>query len=254
MCGKESELQKSHIFPRSYFRKLKAGNGQLLKVVIDDDSQPEKSNLDPKEPLFCRACEQFLSEKYEQYGTRILTNRKFATVKKDYVEFRSFRYKDFYLYLISIIWRASISSLDTFKHISFPEKHNNFLKQCLLEGKIKINTTLKLDHFIKISVIRIIDSKNEIDDIVIRKTMMNLNFEKGSTSDVGMIYYFMADGFLVAYHFTGEEDIHKLRVEKNRAQLRNLPNIKIPRVDFRQLSQIRSAFSSVTNKISEYRA
>ena len=252
MCGKESELQKSHIFPRSYFRKLKSGNGQLLKVAVDDESLPEKSNLDPKELLFCWKCEQLLSENYEKYGTRILNNRKFATVNKDYVAFKNFKYKDFYLYLISIIWRASISSLETFKHVSFPQKHNDFLKRCLLERTIKINTTLRLDHFIKISVIRIIDPTNEIDDSFIKNIMINLNFERGSTPGVGVMYYFMADGFLIVYHFTGETDIHKLRVEKNRAQLRNLPNIKIPRVDFRQLNQISTAFSSIANKIIEH--
>lgn len=247
MCRSSEPLQRSHILPRSYFKGLKKGCGQLYEVKASENTEARLTNADPKEELLCRDCEQFLSYNYEKYGTRLLKSSKIKA-GKDIVTFKSFRYKEFYLYLISILWRASISNLDRYRHINLGGSINNLLCHCVKNIRMKINTSLKLDHFIKISVIRLKDDTNNLDDLTLRKVMFDLNVEFGENPEDGILYYFFVDGFLITYHFSAEEDIHKVRTKKNFAQLANRRDMKIPIIDISNFKQIVDGFNAIRSK------
>lgn len=251
MCRSSEPLQKSHILPRSYFKGLKKGSGQLYEVKASENSETRLTNADPKEELLCSDCEQFLSNNYEKYGTRLLKNSKIK-LGKDYVTFKSFRYKEFYLYLISILWRASISNLERYKHIDLGDSINDLLCHCVKNNRMKINTSLRLDHFFKVSVIRLKDASNNLDDLTLRKVMFDLNVEFGERPEDGILYYFSVDGFLVIYHFSPEEDIHKVRTKKNFAQLANRHNMKVPIKDISNFKQIVDGFNAIQSKAGEF--
>ncbi|WP_141202169.1 hypothetical protein [Oceanimonas doudoroffii] len=246
MCNASETLQKSHIIPRSYFKSLKDKRGQLFSVTCGGTSEAKLTNSDPKEYLLCRECEQYLSEIFERYGTRLLKDRRKVKRSGDCVIFENFRFKEFYLYLISILWRASISGLSKYKHINLGDEINHLLCHCLRENKIKIQTSLRLDHFFKISLIRIVDKTGQIDEDAIRKTMIDLNFERGEKLDDGILYYFMVDGFLILYHFSSEKDIHTVRTKKNFAQILNKDRLYVPISDLGDFKQLADGFSSLT--------
>lgn len=252
MCNDIKPLQKSHIIPRSYFKSLKGKSGQMFSVTVDGSSKAKLTNSDPKERLLCRECEQYLSKNFERYGTRLLKDRRKVKRSKDCVVFDNFRFKEFYLYLISIFWRASISGLPRYKHINLGKEINNLLCYCLRWNTIKIQTSLRLDHFFKISLIRIVDKTGQLDDESIKKTMVDLNFERGNNIDDGMLYYFMVDGFLIVYHFSPEKDIHKVRTKKNFAQISNNNRLCVPISDFRNFKQLANCFSSLTKQAIEH--
>lgn len=251
MCGCCSELQLSHIIPRSYFNSLKKGtskhSGQLVVVSSDEKVKPELTNADPKEKLLCQVCEELLNKNYEQYGTRLLKDHKNVKRQKNYVLIKSFQYKKFYLYLISILWRASVSS-ETYPHVNLGKKIDALVGNLLINNTLKIQTSFRMDHFIRISLIRLTDFSNQLDDSLIKKVLVNIGLETGEHAEDGFVFYFMVDGFLITYYFSIEEDIHAQRTRKYFAQLRNASSIKVPIRDIREFKQISDGFSSISSK------
>ncbi|MFT6909393.1 MAG: hypothetical protein ACJAS1_006110 [Oleiphilaceae bacterium] len=227
---------------------MKGKSGQLFRFSTDELVGAKLSNSDPKEELLCWDCEQFISRNYEQYGTRLFKDYKKVKKTKDVVVFNQFRFEEFYLYLISILWRASISNLTRYEHVELGDQINDLLRHCLKERKIKIQTSLKLDHFFKISVIRIVDKTKQLTDNVIKKTLFDINYEKGTSLDDGMLWYFMVDGFLIVYHFSPEEDIHAVRTKRNYAQITNKQRLVVPISDISNFSQLSDGFSSINKQ------
>jgi len=248
LCGSDEPLQKSHIIPRSYYKSIKGKSGQLLVVSSDEHTKPELSNSDPKEKLLCRSCEQFLSINFETYGTRLLKDTTTVKRKKDHVIFNNFRFKEFYLYLISILWRASISSIDPYDKVKLGSQINNLLSFCIRNKTLKIQTSLRLDHFLRICLLRVVDKHEPKNDTIIKKTLVGFGVEFGKDKEDGFIYYFMVDGFLVVYFFDIESDIHLVRTKFNYAQIKNKQRIKVPIVDIRELKQISDGFNTIARK------
>ncbi len=248
MCGSEEEIRKSHIIPRSYFKYIKSSDGQLVRVTIDDATSVSNTNGNPTEFLLCSKCEQFISAEYEKYGTRLFKDSKNVQKAKTYITFNGFKYKQFYLYLISILWRASISSLPEFKSVNLHEELNDILRQHLINKTIKINTSYRLDHFIKISVLRMIDSTNSINDDIIKSILMTINIDRSPDNKSDFAYYFMVDGFLIIYYINLSNDPHTIRTKKIYGQLKDRTQISIPKEEIHNLKQISDAFSALIEK------
>jgi hypothetical protein len=250
LCKLQKELQNSHIIPRAYYKSLKGRSGQLITINKSKNEasllEVKLSNADPKEKLLCWDCEQLLSANYEQYGTRLFKDYRNVQKTKDNVVFNQFRYKEFYLFLISILWRASISSLQQYEHILLGKEINELLRVCLKENKIKINSSIKLDQFIKISLIRIVDKTDQLSDEDIKNTLFDLSFEKGATIDDGILWYMMVEGFLIVYYFSTEEDLNSAKARKNYAQITNKQKLIIPISDICNFSQLSNGFISIT--------
>ena len=112
LCQEKKELAKSHVVPKSYFKRLKGKEGkQAVSVLCDGASMPEMTNANPNEYLLCGGCEEFLNENYEKYGTRLLVRHKEIVKFSRSVTLRNFDYERAYLFFLSIIWRASESTL-----------------------------------------------------------------------------------------------------------------------------------------------
>ncbi|PAW07614.1 hypothetical protein B6K85_26680 [Vibrio sp. V1B] len=252
LCGEHAPLEKSHIIPRSYLKGLKKGNGQLVSIICDDITIPKKVNLDPKERLLCHSCEQFLSNDYEKYGTRLFKSSRGVRKSRSYIEFNGFKYTEYYLYLISILWRASVSTLDDFSNVNLTERIESMLAACIKKGSLKLNTSFKLDHFVRISVLRIIDTKVGLDDSLIQSAFLHIGVEPGDTPKKGLMYYFMISGFLICYHFSAESDLHEMRTKRIGGQLLNRQQIRIPKVEISDLKQVYDAFMSASYKSKDH--
>jgi hypothetical protein len=254
LCNSKSELQHSHIIPRSYFKNLKDKRGQLYLISTDTESGQVSSvlsNSDPKEKLLCWDCEQYLSINFEQYGTRLFKDHKKVRRTKKVVIFNQFRFKEFYLFLISILWRVSISSLSKYDHIDLGETFNDLLRHCVKENTIKLQTSLRLDHFFKISVVRIVDESKQLDDKVIKKILFDFGYEQGEQSSDGMVWYFMIDGFLIIYYVSPEKDIHEVRTKRVYAQITNKQKLFVPISDITNFKQLVDGINSIKNQSVE---
>ncbi|EHH1028498.1 hypothetical protein BT047_RS21900 [Vibrio parahaemolyticus] len=209
LYNKEAILQRSHIVPSSVFKSVKAGESQLY--VFEEHTKPVYRNVDPKEKLLCRDCEQFLSVNYEQYGTAFTKNPKNVVKYKEHIEFKKFDYKKWYLYHLSILWRASISSLKEFSSIELGD-FDQILRQCILANCLHLGGSLSLDDFITITMFRVIDKSSRIEDNAIKNIMLN-PVRKGDNDDV--LFFFMANGFLVQFRLN-KNHIESLRYKTER--------------------------------------
>lgn len=250
LCGEEKLLRKSHIIPQSYYRRIKSGNGQLLKVKGDKTTPPALDNSDPKDRLLCQDCEQFIEKNYEKEGTQFFKPRSTTIVMPNYIKIKKFKYRIIYLYFLSIIWRASESSLPQYKELTLGNIAP-LIRQCLINKSLSISPQVRIDHFIKICVVRITEKSGTISDRLIKKCLIDIALDKGEELSEGFLYYFMIDGFLVCYLFKAVENFELQKTARYLSQLEDRSSIKLQKVDISELSQLSSLFSEVTRKILE---
>lgn len=248
LCGEPKPLQRSHIIPRSYYRRLKKGSGgQLVKITNDEESLPVISNSDPKDRLLCQDCERFFDKYYEKLGTQLFKPRPSTVVMSDYIKIKKFKYREIFLYFVSILWRASSSRLPQYQGIDLGDFGEN-MRHCLRERSLSINSSVRLDHFLKICVIRVVDKSGTLPDGVIKKCLMDMNLERGNALHDGMMYFFMVDGFLVCYLLKVERDFELQKGVKYLSQLLDRSTIRIQKVDFRELRQLSEMFATASRK------
>jgi len=244
LCLKESVLQQSHIIPRSYFKRLKKEDGKIM--VIQEGKKSITGNFDPKEPMLCRDCEQFLSTYYEHYGIRVLRDHKNFRKNSDHIVIASFQYEKFYLYLISILWRASIAKHMHYNTVQGVEDLDDLFRYCIAQRRIRINklSGLRLDHFIKISVFRIVDSTANISDEVIKVLLSN--FVQTRDDDFkGVMWYLIVEGFIIFYNFCVGKDMHEIRAMTFLSQLKKGSHQKIMKAEITQSKILTNLFNSM---------
>lgn len=98
----------------------------------------------------------------------------------DHIIINSFDYKRFYLFLLSILWRASISKSVHYSTVNGVPELDDLMRHCIKNKQVRINklSHLKVDNFIRICVFRLIDTTNNIPDHVIKSILSNFAFIK----------------------------------------------------------------------------
>lgn len=233
LCLKEKTILKSHIIPRSCFKKIKRNKSQLAVII---GGRVEKSNCNPTEYLLCADCEHFLNINYERYGVSVLRDHKNIIKNKDHVIIKNFDYKKFYLYLISIFWRASISSEDYYASVSLSAELNELLRECIIRNEIKISrhSNLKIDVFFRVCVFRVVDPTKNLSDDYLKGMMTNFGFEKQNDGRI-LAYYIFIEGFAIYFCLSSLKDIHDARSLKLKSQLVSGSHQKIYKVDVSEL-------------------
>lgn len=244
LCLQESELQQSHIIPRSYFKRLKKQDGKI--VLVQEGKKTITGNFDPKEPMLCRVCEQFLSVSYEHYGIRVLRDHKNFRKNSDHIIIASFKYEKFYLYLISILWRASVAKQVHYNSVQSDQNLDDLLRYCIAEKRLRINklSGLRLDNFIKVSVFRVVDSTGNISDEVIKVLLTNFVQTRDETFK-GILWYFLVEGFIIFYNFCVGKDMHEIRTLKFPSQLTKGSHQKIMKAEITQSKILTDLFNSL---------
>ncbi|MGF1904683.1 hypothetical protein [Aliivibrio salmonicida] len=256
LCLQERILKESHIIPRAIFRRRKrSGKSQLISVTIDENTSPDSSNCDPKELLLCGECENdILNKRYESYSDGLLTGKYPVKRNNAHVVLSNFKYSKFYLYVLSILWRASISSLKEFEGIDLTEDFNEKLRHCIYTGNIKLGTSLKLDHFIRVSMYRIIDKTGLFDTKSLKSLILNLNMYKGETENDGMYYYFMIEAFFIVIRFTPGDGLHDIRAHREPAQVSGIfDSLSVPFCDFREIPILKHSLVNLVAKAQNHK-
>ncbi|MEC6824658.1 hypothetical protein VXS02_14600 [Photobacterium piscicola] len=246
MCDSLDELQESHIIPRSIFKSLKRKSGQLAKVNGVSGVPLIKENSDLKELLLCKNCEQFLSANYEQYGTRLFKNPNGVTKKENHIEFSDFEYEKYYLYLISILWRASVSTLDEYSEVWLPSELSDILKDCVKNKTVHINENLRIDNFLRVSVFRLVDNTGTLTDQIIKGILTTIICTKNSIGETE--YYFSVDGFLIKYTFTVGKNELDVQTSKNIGQLDNATVLKVLKKEVTDFPELTDLFKNLIKK------
>lgn len=140
LCGKPQEkFPKSHIIPEFMYKHIKNAKSQIFGMRM-----PYGSRLKPiptgiyEKPLLCNECEQKISA-WESYAEKILngsTHFQMPIVKRTthplIQSVKNIDYTKFKLFLLSIVWRASVTNQPFFREVELGKEHENNIAKMLL--------------------------------------------------------------------------------------------------------------------------
>lgn len=149
LCLQEKKLcKRSHIIPNfTYKRELFNDSKNNGRAVSFDMKSGKKRNINTGEyesNILCEECDNKIIGNLEDYFSRVIYGGKI----KDNIRNRIIRqqdgleysliagvdYKKVKLFLLSIIWRASVSSRPFFKHVSLGP-YENEIRKAIFENK-----------------------------------------------------------------------------------------------------------------------
>ena len=123
LCAQVKRLVKAHIIPRSFNLRSKGHSTHLIEARQNDDRDVQNwQNGIWDDHILCEACENSFST-WDGYGFQILGNPPGSTsLPRDDTEVQKFvindiDYDQFKLFALSLLWRASVSSLPFFSKI-----------------------------------------------------------------------------------------------------------------------------------------
>ena len=133
LCKEDRELRDSHVIPEFLYSALYDEEHKYYVVSnVHGKSRPLRKGL--RERLLCAECEIKLS-RWETYAANVLYNRNRGTCRKvdGTIIVDGLDYAQFKLFLLSLIWRAGVSSLPVFAQTQLGP-HAERLRQMLLAG------------------------------------------------------------------------------------------------------------------------
>ncbi len=109
-------------------------NHSYIEFNADEQSFNKRRRKGLYEKLLCRDCEDIIQE-YEDYGKLILYENIKPRMRTNCepCSITSYNYTKFKLFILSLLWRASISKLDAFKFANLG-KYEEELRGILLNG------------------------------------------------------------------------------------------------------------------------
>lgn len=180
LCDKPSELQKSHVIGKSVFRNITNRSGMHYGIVTNHEAGKISRSTDQWATLMlCSECESLLNSKYENYSLWVLKNKQPGVKhqgKKHCWTISNVKQQRLMMYVLSILWRASVSDHKVFKNVSIPFSISEYLKSCIL-GKANIDTKI---YSVRIS--KLVDDRNHYSQELLEGIATNIfqrEMEKG---------------------------------------------------------------------------
>lgn len=135
LCQKDRKLCNSHIVPEFLYRDLYNNNHKLMGINGVGHMGWKPLQKEIREHLLCHDCEQYLNDKYEKPFLQQWTVESPLPdrITKDAAYTAVFDYPKFKLFHLSILFRASVSSLPTFREVNLA-MHEGRIRKMLLTG------------------------------------------------------------------------------------------------------------------------
>ncbi len=151
LCDRECELIKqSHIIPEFMYKPLYNKHHRyyefsIQSIVKNKELTPLRNIGEFEKYILCQKCDNELLGTLESYASKILngTNKRTAETPictnynnngYEFSECKNIDYTKFKLFLLSILWRAHITSRDFFKNVDLGDRHANRIKEMLISG------------------------------------------------------------------------------------------------------------------------
>lgn len=149
LCLEKKELlSKSHIISDLLYKSMYNKNHELIAINSANIRNHKKMNSGYYEAnILCKSCDNDVIGNLETYGssffigaTNIKKNER-PTIVDSYTiidedcevkVYNQINYTKFKLFLLSILWRASISSLDFFSDVNLGKKYNEIIRKMIL--------------------------------------------------------------------------------------------------------------------------
>lgn len=163
LCLLEKKIINAHIIPNFVYKGIKEKN----YVFYNKDSETGKNWTQPKETgefdsnILCGDCDNGIIEhKYEKYGKTVLFDDYTDTQNiGNFTICRNIDYPKLKLFLLSILWRASISSRPMFSGVNLGKKREERLRRVIYHSIVPKESEYAIMMFIDTSP----DSQKFID-------------------------------------------------------------------------------------------
>jgi hypothetical protein len=133
LCHNDHELRNSHIVPEFLYGDLYNDKGHLMGINGRGNRGWKALQNGIREYLFCESCEQYFNEYFEKpFRAQWVVAAPLPNPWNDIdVHWVKMDYSSFKLFHLSVLFRASVSSLPTYAEISLGP-HEETLRQLLL--------------------------------------------------------------------------------------------------------------------------
>ena len=162
-CGEAKKLIKAHVLPKKFF-SLDVED-DLIAIGTDKHYEPRCSTGVYDTNILCKECDGNIGN-YDQEAQKLFLSdlSVYEHKGKDIYEIPSnvFNHSRLRLFFISMIWRASISSMPMFKNISLGPKYEKIALDILK------NPTLDNENLFSVFIFKL----KEIQDIPISKVFI----------------------------------------------------------------------------------
>jgi len=131
LCLEESELMNSHIIPEYFYTPMYDSKHRFMQLSTEPEKSTTFKQKGIREYLLCSSCEQKFSL-YEQYVSQLFFHKGTRNFNQDDKKLiaEGVDYSLMKLFQMSILWRASISSLEIFGDVQLGA-HENILRELL---------------------------------------------------------------------------------------------------------------------------
>ena len=137
LCLQPARLRKSHILPKMAYAEVidKKAHPRMVVVrdVVDGQISDKNQQTGYWEWLLCQSCETQFS-KYETYASEHLFRSQLAAPanpKELLVRLDNLQYQPLKLFLLSILWRASVAKGPYFRCLDLGPQHEENLRRML---------------------------------------------------------------------------------------------------------------------------
>ena len=144
LCKQERDLVKSHIVPKYLLRHAKQEPHGKVIVLKDDVRRSGWVSDIGYDYLLCGPCDGFIGKQYDEpfklswYDEGKCPpstgGEEVAAEGTNYVLVRGLNYHQTKLFILSVLWRASVSKLPMFDTIHLGQKHEKCIRSMLLDG------------------------------------------------------------------------------------------------------------------------
>jgi len=120
LCGEEKQLIKAHVIPRQFFTRDRKRRVSVSKDKVFLSKCPVGIY---DEGILCGRCDGKLGDFDQEAQTLLLSDLSSYKCENAYIiPATKFDYKKLKLFFVSLLWRASVSSMPNFKHVNLGDK------------------------------------------------------------------------------------------------------------------------------------
>jgi len=189
LCQNDRELQNPHIISEFIYEPLydDIHRYHVLSILERAPRPIEQKGL--REDMLCQVCETHIS-KAEDYAKRVLFGGAEITIeqKDKFIHIDELDYKYFKIFLLSVLWRASISKQDFFTQV-WLGRHEEILREMILKGNPGPSDKYGILAFV------IMHEGKVLSDLIMQPTWTRIEGH--------YCYRFVFGGFLWVYFISG---------------------------------------------------
>lgn len=232
LCNNEKELRKSHVIPRSVFKR--ALKGFIYGRMLDQKSNKVVNVQDQWATyLLCAECESKLNTRYEYYSLGVLRGESIQTKhqeKNDYCQIVDVDQKRLILFVVSILWRALESNHEVFKNLTdlgMAKPIKEILKLCVYDN------VLPRPQFFTVKISKLVTTIDEYKDLDL-SFISNWSFSVDERGFVKSLLIMDGHSFEIFFHTALESRLTGLGILKANKRILKLPRIEafsIPELD-----------------------